>query len=103
MGEIQNQGKASSGIFPFLIKVCIVAVAILFVITASVSMAIDALGIDSFQGGRAFWKTAEEKLYKLADEPDLPPEKKAKIVNALTKLSIKYKPYIDAISGKPSP
>jgi hypothetical protein len=35
----------------------------------------------------------------LADEPDLPPEKKKKIVDALHKLSIKYKPYVDALSG----
>ena len=103
MSEIQNQGKASSGIFAFLIKVCIVAVAVLFVITASISMAIDALGIDTVQGGRAFWKSAEEKLYKLADEPDMPPEKKAKIIAALTKLSNKYRPYIDALAGKTSP
>jgi hypothetical protein len=39
----------------------------------------------------------------LADEPDLPPEKKKKIVDALHRLSIKYKPYVDALSGNDAP
>jgi hypothetical protein len=41
----------------------------------------------------------EGKLYKLASAPDLPPEKKEKIVNALRTLSVRYKPYVDAIAG----
>jgi hypothetical protein len=51
------------------------------------------------KGGPAFWATAEEKLYKLAAAPDLPPEKKEKIVNALRTLSQRYKPYVDALAG----
>ncbi len=50
------------------------------------------------KGGAAFWGTMETKLYKLADEPDLSPEKKKKIVEALRKLSVKYKPYFDALA-----
>jgi hypothetical protein len=44
----------------------------------------------------------ELKLYRLADEPDLPPEKKKKIVDALRKLSTKYRPYFEAL-GDASP
>jgi hypothetical protein len=53
------------------------------------------------QGGHAFWQRAEEKLYRLADEPDLPEPKKAKIIAALRKLSDRYRPYIDALEGAP--
>jgi hypothetical protein len=52
------------------------------------------------KGGPAFWVTMENKLYKLASAPDLPPEKKEKIVNALQTLSLRYKPYVDAIAGE---
>ncbi|MFY9953288.1 hypothetical protein [Bradyrhizobium sp.] len=55
------------------------------------------------KGGPAFWRRIETKLYSLADEPDLPPEKKKKIVDALHKLSIKYKPYVDTLSGNDAP
>ncbi len=48
------------------------------------------------KGGPAFWGAMETKLYALADAPDLPPEKKQKIIDAIHKLSVKYKPYVDA-------
>jgi hypothetical protein len=51
------------------------------------------------QGGPVFWKQAEDKLYSLAAEPDLAPEKKKKIIDALRRLSGKYGPYFEAISG----
>jgi hypothetical protein len=51
------------------------------------------------KGGPAFWGALEGKLYKLASAPDLPPEKKEKIVSALRTLSVRYKPYVDAIAG----
>jgi hypothetical protein len=51
----------------------------------------------------AFWGRIETKLYSLADEPDLPPEKKKKIMDALHRLSIKYKPHVDALSGNDAP
>lgn len=51
-------------------------------------------------GSRAFWGEVERRVYALADAPDLPPEKKAKIVAALKKLSDKNKPYIDALVGR---
>jgi hypothetical protein len=51
------------------------------------------------KGGPVFWEAMENKLYRLASAPALPPEKKAKIVNALQTLSLRYKPYVDAIAG----
>ena len=51
------------------------------------------------KGGPAFWGEIEGKLHKLASAPDLPPEKKEKIVSSLRTLSARYKPYIDAIAG----
>jgi len=61
----------------------------------------DLLHTPGIKGGRAFWTVVEDKLYKLADEPDLPPEHKEKIVKALQKLSAKYHPYIDALVSEP--
>jgi hypothetical protein len=62
----------------------------------------DVTNTPGLQGGPAFWSAVEGKLYKLADAPDLPPERKDKIIKALQKLSAKYHPYIDALSEAPS-
>ena len=51
----------------------------------------------NFQAGPAFWGKFEEQLYRVTDEPDLPPEKKEKIINALRKIGEKYRPYIEAL------
>jgi hypothetical protein len=51
-----------------------------------------------FKGGPVFWAQVEKKLYSLADEPDLPDQKKAQVIETLKKLSAKYRPYIDALS-----
>jgi hypothetical protein len=66
-----------------------------------VASQIDRLGL---KGGPAFWGSMETKLYALADAPDLPPEKKKKIIDAIHKLSVKYKPYVDAfvLEGEPA-
>ena len=50
--------------------------------------------------GPEFWGKFEEQIYRAADEPDLPLEKKEKILEALRKLSKKYQPFIDAIKGE---
>jgi len=52
----------------------------------------------NFQAGPAFWGKIEEQLYRAADEPDLPPEKREKIISALKKIGQKYRPYINALS-----
>ena len=66
-------------------------------VTGFIQEKADELAI--LKGGPAFWAEIEGKLYKLASAPDLPPEKKEKIVNALRTLSLRYKPYVDAIAG----
>ncbi|TWB66385.1 hypothetical protein [Bradyrhizobium sacchari] len=55
---------------------------------------------ETFSGGPEFWLRVEKSLYRFADQPDLPPEKKAKIVAALKKIREKNQPYIDALTGK---
>jgi hypothetical protein len=52
----------------------------------------------ALKGAPAFWSAMEYKLYKLADAPDMPPEQK-KIIDALHRLSAKYKPFVDALAG----
>jgi hypothetical protein len=86
----------------FLIKVATVTAAILLLMFAAylfVSSKADELAI--LKGGPAFWHQVENQLYKLADEPDLPEPKKAKIVAALRKISDRYRPYLDAVEGTP--
>jgi hypothetical protein len=105
---IVAEDKPLSPLQIFFAKVAIVTVAVLVILYGAVYF------IGSFvesqqeqfqeqlqilRGGPAFWGTIESKLYKLADEPDLPPEKKKKIVDALRKLSSKYRPYFEALAG----
>jgi hypothetical protein len=52
------------------------------------------------RGGRAFWANVEQKLYSLADEQDIEPERKKKVVEALRKLSLRYRPYFQALNGE---
>jgi hypothetical protein len=86
----------------FLIKVAAVTGAVLFLmIAAYLFVSSQAEELAFLKGGHAFWDMAEEKLYKLADAPDLPEAKKAKIIEALRKLSDRYRPYIDAMEGPP--
>lgn len=51
----------------------------------------------NFQAGPAFWGKLEEQIYRTAEEPELPPEKKEKIIKALKKIGEKYRPYIEAL------
>jgi hypothetical protein len=101
--ETEEDAEASrplTEIQVFLVKVATVVGAVLFLMIAAylfVSSQVEELAY--LKGGHAFWETVEEKLYKLADAPDLPEEKKAKIVAALRKLSDRYRPYIDAVEG----
>ena len=75
----------------------------IFFVKVAIITASKAEQLTFLKGGPAFWGRIETKLYSLADEPDLPPEKKKKIVDALHKLSIKYKPYVDALGGNDAP
>jgi hypothetical protein len=107
---IMAQGQEEFSLSPlqtFFAKVAIVTGAFLitayFVSSLAVSFATSqmekfASQMDrlALKGGPAFWGAMETKLYALADAPDLPPEKKKKIIDAIHKLSVKYKPYVDA-------
>jgi hypothetical protein len=114
MGETSDddlttaESKPLSPLQIFFVKVAIVTAAIVAILYCAsyffesfIASKADQLTI--LKGGPAFWERIETKLYSLADEPDLPPEKKKKIVDALHRLSIKYKPYVDALSGNDAP
>lgn len=100
-----TEDKPLSPLQLFGAKVAIVTVAILVILYGAGQFI--AFQIESekeqlafLKGGPAFWGKMESKLYNLADEPDLSPEKKQKILNALRKLSTKYRPYLDAIAAE---
>ena len=99
--------KSAGGVSPltaFFVKLAAITCASLVffyvafsLVTGFIQEKADELAI--LKGGPAFWGAMEGKLYKLASAPDSPPEKKEKIVNALRTLSLRYKPYVDAIAG----
>jgi hypothetical protein len=90
-------GRPLSAIETFIVKVGIVLTALLALVFFSGIFIQHQITNSTIHGGAAFWKAAEDKLLKLADEPDLAPAEKAKIIAALRKLSVKYAPYIEAI------
>lgn len=103
----EQQEFSLSPLQTFFAKVAIVTGAFLiaayFVLSLAVSLVTSQienvssqLDRSALKGGPAFWGALETKLYALADAPDLPPEKKKKIIDAIHKLSVKYKPYVDA-------
>jgi len=102
MSQEQEQEFSLSPLQTFFAKVAIVTGAVLitayFVSALAVSFATAQMDRLALKGGPAFWSSMETKLYALADAPDLPPEKKKKIIDAIHKLSVKYKPYVDAFA-----
>ena len=66
-------------------------------VTGFVEEKMDQLAV--LKGGADFWITAEAKLYKLASADDIPPQKKEQIISALRTLSVRYRPYLDALAG----
>src|SRR4051794_17364418 len=102
---VEAEDKPLSPLQIFAAKVAIVAVAILVILYGGVYFVTSYIDeqteqLQVLKGGPAFWGKIEGKLYQLADEPDLTPDKKQKIVDALRKLSAKYKPYLDAVAGE---
>jgi hypothetical protein len=98
--EDEEPSRPLTEIQIFLIKLAAVTGAVFFLMVAAyLFLSSQAEDLAFLKGGHAFWEKAEEKLYKLADEPDLPEPKKAKIIAALRKLADKYRPYIDALEG----
>jgi hypothetical protein len=88
-----------SGLQVFFIKLFGVTAALLIACSWTVSSIKSAIqDAPMLRGGSVFWETVENRLYKLADE-DLPAEKKAKIIEALRKLSAKYAPYVEALTA----
>jgi hypothetical protein len=105
---ITAESKPLSPLQIFFVKVVIITVAIVAILYCASYffesfIASKADELTFLKGGAAFWGKVETKLYSLADAPDLPPEKKKKIIDALHKLSTKYKPYVDALSGNDAP
>lgn len=103
----EQQEFSLSPLQTFFAKVAIVTGAFLIVayfvlslavslVTSQIENVASKLDRSALKGGPAFWGSLETKLYALADAPDLPPEKKKKIIDAIHKLSVKYKPYVDA-------
>jgi peptidoglycan/LPS O-acetylase OafA/YrhL len=104
MTEVNTKAEAKpvSTLQVFFAKVGAVLVAACLFLAFAISYVRSELedpGI--FKGGPAFWQEVENKLYKLADAKDLPEEKKAKILEALRKISVKYGPYIEALTPPP--
>ncbi|MGM4932806.1 hypothetical protein [Tardiphaga sp. 619_E2_N8_5] len=53
-------------------------------------------GLQALKGGKAFWSSVENKLYSVADAPEMPPDRKAKILESIKKISDRYRPYLEA-------
>jgi hypothetical protein len=101
--EVDDEpSRPLTGLEIFFIKVVTVTGAIIFLMFAAyLFLSSQAEELAYLKGGHAFWERIETKLYKLADEPDLPEAKKAKIIAALRKISDRYRPYLDAVEGTP--
>jgi hypothetical protein len=87
------------GLGVFALKVAIVAIIFSFSTIFVVDTSKDILA-ETLSGGPAFWARLEKGLIKFADGPDLPPEKKAKIIAALRKIHDRNQPYLDALLGQ---
>jgi len=68
-----------------------------FVVSSLIEEARSALDSSMLKGGPEFWAQVDRKMMAFADQPDLPEAKKKQIVEALRKISKKYRPFIDAL------
>jgi hypothetical protein len=88
-----------NGLGIFALKTLIVAV--IFSLSAAFTvMACRDVLLDTFSGGPVFWARLENGLIKFADSPEIPPEKRARIIAALRKIHDKHQPYLDALFAK---
>lgn len=99
--EAEEASKPLTPLQLFMAKLAAVTgAAIVFLFVASMMLnsfiATNAEKFAFLKGGQAFWSAAELKLYALADGQDLPPEKKERIIRALTIINERYKPYLEA-------
>jgi hypothetical protein len=49
-------------------------------------------------GGPSFWREVEVSLIAFANQPDMDEAKKKRVIEALRKLSKKYRPFIEALN-----
>jgi hypothetical protein len=94
-------GANFASVLPFLVKVGgVLAACIIFLVFSVMYIESEIKNADFAKGGPVFWSFVEKKLYEIADEKDLPKEKKAKILAALRRISSRYAPYVDALHSK---
>ena len=114
MNEIDDKDRSFSGgksiqnnKFVIYVGKLIAAGAVAFIVANSLIDSVEGIierqseKLAFLKGGRAFWSGFEEKLQKLADEPDIEPERKEKVLEAIRKLSAKYRPYFNALRETP--
>jgi len=90
----------------FFVKLsAVTAAAIIFVVFSALSLQslieskIEEMPI--LKGGRVFWESFEAKIDAFANGNDIPPDKKAKIIASIRKISDRYRPYFEAAAGSP--
>lgn len=99
--------KALTQLEIFFIKLSgITAAAIVFFVCSALalqSMIETKIEEMSFlKGGRVFWEAVEKKVDAFANGNDISPEKKAKIIASIKKISDRYRPYFEAAAGGPT-
>ena len=85
----------------FFVKTLIIATVFYFAIQLAVSSVTSTLEEELWvlRGGPGFWHEMETKLNNFADQPDMPEWKKKRIIESLHKISVKYRPFIEALKG----
>ena len=105
---ITAERKELSPLQIFFVKALIITGAVIAVLWAGgyflqAAISAKAEQLTFLKGGPVFWEQMERKLYTFADQPDMPAEKKQKIIDALRKISVKYKPFVEALEGDNPP
>jgi hypothetical protein len=105
---ITSDRKELSPIQIFFVKVVVITAAIVVALYFAgyflqAAIASKAEQLTFLKGGPVFWEQMERELYTFADQPDMPAEKKQKIIDALRKIAVKYKPFVDALDGQDAP
>jgi hypothetical protein len=113
MHETASRQRAAGfdpgNILQFAVKACIVAVVIsvsTIVVASWVIGSIEASAARSLAalretaiGGPQFWGKVERELARAADpRSDLPPEKKQKLLNDLRTITVRWRPFVDAVT-----
>ncbi|WP_298884018.1 hypothetical protein [uncultured Bradyrhizobium sp.] len=87
---------AFSPLQTFFIKAVMIVIAVDACVSFTVSYTAEkfaaAIGDNS-----GLWANVEKAVYKLADADDFPEPRKAQLIAALKKISVKYGPYIAAL------